>query len=212
MTEAQPTDPKLDRIVSDSIKVFMTYGIKSITMDDIAKHLGMSKKTLYQHVVDKNDLVQRCVDFDCTSDQTQLELIVSQKLNAIEEYIAISKYIVNQIKSVHPSIFYDLEKYYPEAWKKMHMTRQDFAGEVISNNIRKGIEEGYFRDDLNVEIMTRLWVARMNVIFDPRLFPMQEFDLAEVYEQMFVHQIRGLASKKGIKYLDKHFKSNNKKS
>jgi AcrR family transcriptional regulator len=209
MTEGTlPRDQKLERIVSDAIKVFMTYGIKSITMDDMARHLGMSKKTIYHYVVDKADLVMRCVEYDCSEDRRQLEIIVSRKLNAIDENLAISRYIINQIKAMHPSIFYDMEKYYPDAWKKLRLTRQHFASEVLGNNIRKGMEEGYFREDLNVEIMTRLWIARMNVIFDPVMFPMQEFDLAQVYEQMFVHQIRGLASKKGIKYLEKYFKPN----
>ncbi len=212
MSEPRNEDQKLNRIVSDSLKVFMTYGIKSITMDDIARHLGMSKKTLYQHISDKNDLVLRCVEFDCCEDELELQKIVSKNLNAVEENIAISKYILNQIRSVHPSIFYELEKYFPDAWKKLHLTRQDFAGLLISKNLHKGIEEGYFHEDIHVEIMTRLWVARMNVIFDPKLFPIQEFDLAEVYEQMFVHQIRGLATKKGLKYLDKHYKPNTKKA
>jgi hypothetical protein len=81
-------------------------------------------------------------------------------------------------------------------------SRQGKTGEVIYNNIDKGIREGYFRADIHVEIATRLWLLRLNAIFQPQLFPIHEFELAEVYRQMFMHQIRGLATKKGLKYLD----------
>jgi hypothetical protein len=182
----------------------MTYGIKSVTMDDVARHLRMSKKTLYQYVQDKKDLVIKCLSFDCVMHESGIEAITSKNFNAIDENIEISKFVLSQLRQVHPSIFYDLQKYYPQGWAMLQDSREGQTAKVLHNNIQKGIKEGYFREDLNVEIQTRLWITRMNVIFDPRLFPMQEFKITEVYEQMFMHQIRGMASKKGLKYLEKH--------
>jgi AcrR family transcriptional regulator len=195
---------KEKRIVSEAIQIFMTYGIKSMTMDDIARHMRMSKKTLYQYVRDKNDLVKRCLDHDCQITITQIKELLAENLNAIEENFEISKNIVDDLKGIHPSIFYDLEKYYPEAWQTMHGMRHDFVAEVMEANMKKGIAEGLYRKDLNVQIMTKLWVARLNVIFDPNFFDMNEFNIIEVYKEMFMHHIRGIASKKGLEYIEKH--------
>jgi len=198
------TTKKEQQIISEAIKVFMTYGIKSVTMDDIARHMRMSKKTLYQYVSDKNDLVKRCLDHDCQVTEKTVNAILKKGLNAIEENFEISKNIVEDLKSIHPSIFYDLEKYYPEAWDTMHELRHEFVAEVMERNMERGIKEGLYRKDLNVKIITRLWVARLNIIFDPNFFSMGEFDLAEVYRQMFLHHVRGIASDKGVKYIEKN--------
>ena len=195
---------KEQQIIGEAIKVFMTYGIKSVTMDDIARQMRMSKKTLYQYVSDKNDLVKKCLDHDCQITESTIKDILLKGLNAIEENFEISKHIVEDLKNIHPSIFYDLEKYYPEAWETMHELRHEFVAEVMEKNMIKGIKEGLYRKDLNVKVMTRLWVARLNIIFDPYIFPMNEFDLAEVYRQMFIHHVRGIASVEGVKYVEKN--------
>ncbi len=122
------TTDKEQQIIADAIKVFMTYGIKSVTMDDVAKHLRMSKKTLYQYVSDKNDLVKKCLDRDCQVTEVLVKEVLSKGLNAIEENFEISKHIVEDLKNIHPSIFYDLEKYYPDAWNTMYTLRHDLCG------------------------------------------------------------------------------------
>jgi AcrR family transcriptional regulator len=195
---------KEQQIIADAIKVFMTYGIKSVTMDDVAKHLRMSKKTLYQYVSDKNDLVKKCLDRDCQITEVTVREVLSKGLNAIEENFEISKHILEDLKNIHPSIFYDLEKYYPDAWNTMHNLRHEFAGAVMRQNMERGIKEGLYRTDLNVEMMTRLWVARLNLIFDPNLFSLNEFDWVELYRQMFIHHVRGIASDEGLKYIEKN--------
>lgn len=190
--------------MADAIKVFMTYGIKSVTMDDIARHLRMSKKTLYQYFSDKNDLVKRCLERDCHITENVVNEILTKGSNAIEENFEISKHIVEDLRNIHPSIFYDLEKYYPEAWNTMHHLRHEFVGEVMLKNMERGIKEGFYRDDLNVKLMTKLWVARLNIIFDPTLFALDEFNLADVYRQMFIHHVRGIASSEGLKYIEQN--------
>ena len=195
---------KEQQIITEAMKVFMTYGIKSVTMDDIARHMRMSKKTLYQYVSDKNDLVSKCMAFDCQFTEETIKDIISKDLNAIEENFEISKYMVGELKNIHPSIFYDLEKYHQDAWNTMHELRHDFVDQVMQQNLIRGIKEGFYRNDLNVEIMTKLWVARLNIIFDPSIFPMREFSFVDVYREMFLHHVRGIASKEGLKYIDQN--------
>lgn len=200
MTEE--SNEKERNLIQNAIQVFMTYGIKSVTMDDMARHMRVSKKTIYQFVKDKGDLVNKCMGSDCNYIQDQIKEVVAQNLNAIDENFGISRVMIRELRNVHPSIFYDLEKYYPEAMKTMHKMRHEFIAECVKKNLIRGIKEGLYRDDINVDIMTQLWVLRMNAIFDPSLFPMQEFHPKDVYLEMFVHHIRGIASEKGLKILD----------
>ena len=206
MTKESESAEKFREMIPQLISVFMTYGIKSMTMDDIARQLRISKKTLYQYVSDKRELVMRCMEHDCVQNEHGVREIVSRGLNAVEENFEISKHVLKQLREIHPSIFYDLEKYYPEAWAMLHESKDSLTAEVIRANLNKGIKEGFFRDDIDIEIHTRLWITRMNVIFDPQLFPIQEFSIPEVYEQMFIHQIRGIANQKGIEYFEQFYK------
>jgi AcrR family transcriptional regulator len=193
---------KKDQIVHKAMEIFLTYGIKSMTMDDIARQMHISKKTLYEHVKDKNDLVMQCVGHDCTQSVSEVDDIIAKNLNAIDENFEISACMVDTLKGIHPSIFYDLEKYHPDAFAQLNNLHHDEAARIMRQNMEKGVAEGLYRDDFDIEIITRLWVSRINAIFDPALFPMQQFSAAKVYEQMFTHHIRGIASKKGLKYLE----------
>ena len=203
MEKSREEKAKDEKLLSDVTALFMTYGIKGMTMDDIAGQLHISKKTLYRHVSDKGDLVLSCVRMECGREEEEIRKIVAKNLNAIDENIEISQFVLAQIQQVHPSVFLELEKFYPEAWMQLQDSRQGFTGEVIYNNITNGIREGLFRDDIHVEIATRLWISRINAIFEPKLFPIREFDLSEVYRQMFNQQIRGLSTPKGLEYIEK---------
>merc|ERR1712176_927829 len=114
-------------------------------MDDVARHLRVSKKTLYQFVKDKNDLIQKVLELDCCDIEDAIKDVVQKKLNAIDEQMEISKLIIEELKEIHPSIFYDLEKYYPEAMETMNDLRHGFVSEVMATNLSRGIEEGLYR-------------------------------------------------------------------
>lgn len=195
-------DEKEQKLYMDAGKVFMRYGIRSVTMDDIARHLRVSKKTLYLYVKDKSDLVQKFLALDCNVTESEIKGILAQKMNAIDENFAISSFIIKELKDIHPSIFYDLEKYYPEGLATMNEMRHEYVAEVVASNIERGILEGLYRKDLRVQIVTSLWVIRLNILFESNNTLLQEFSLTEVYEEMFIHHIRGIASEKGLKYFE----------
>src|SRR5262245_38207492 len=123
--ETIPTDKaKLEAILDQALRLFMRHGIKSMTMDDVANHLHISKKTLYQFVTDKNDLVERAVSRMHMSNTACIEDICGQGLNAIDEQYEIAKYLAGLLSQVHPSIHYDLEKYHPKAWEQFHRQKR----------------------------------------------------------------------------------------
>ena len=198
---------KEEQLIKNAVDVFMTYGIKSVTMDDVAKHLRVSKKTIYRFVKDKNDLVMKCVRHDYDLMEGRVQAIIEKNLNAIDENFEITYMILEELRNIHPSIFYDLEKYYPKAMSIMLDMRHDFIADVMRQNMLKGIAEGVYREDVNVEIMTQLWVMRLNIIFNPSLFKINDFHPKDVYLEMFIHHIRGIASEKGLKDLEKHLQT-----
>ncbi len=204
--KAVELDDKQKALLESAGQVFMRFGLKSVTMDDMARHLRVSKKTLYQFVKDKSDLIQKILERDCCLTENSIMGIVHKNLNAIDELMEISKFVVNELKEIHPSIFYDLEKYYPEAMVTMNELRHEFVSEVMASNLRRGMKEGLYRADLDVDIMTALWVTRLNILFEPNTFPVQQYRPLEVHEQMVLHHIYGIVSDKGRQYFENQHK------
>lgn len=199
-------DLKKKDILEQAHRLFMRLGVKSMTMDDVATQLRISKKTLYEHFTDKNDLVEQVVADVCKHHRTNIDAICARGLNAIDENHEITKFIVSQIGGVHPSVQFDLQKYHPKAWSILEHSEQNDIYRCVTSNLKKGIKDGSYRVDLDVEVIARIYIARMDVTWDGRVFPPEQFNIGEVLWKHFEYHIRGIASKKGIEYLDKKVK------
>ena len=184
-------------------ELFMRYGIKSLTMDDISRHLGISKKTLYLVATDKKDLVKQCVELTVNAEECMLCDITAQKGNAIDELFDVNKRISQKLQNVQPAVMYDLQKYYPEAWKAMENHKQCFVAEMIMENISRGIDEGLYRENVNAEIVAKIYVGLIDKMFDPDFFPTNKDSFEVLHREIARYYIRGIASEKGIKYLTK---------
>jgi TetR/AcrR family transcriptional regulator, cholesterol catabolism regulator len=200
-------EEKEHKIIQGAARVFMKYGIKSVNMDDLARHLAVSKKTLYLYVKDKEDILRRAVLYFCKEEDDQINGICSLGLNAIDESLEIMKWVVSILRNVHPSVNYDMEKYFPEISKTMHDNRFKAVYQCLSNNIRKGQKEGLYRKDINADVIVKMYITRMDVMFDQHLFPLADYNLADIYAEMFRYHIRGIASNKGHEYLAERIKS-----
>src|ERR1700750_2048081 len=147
-----------ERIILGGEELFLKAGIKSVTMDDIAKHLGMSKKTIYQFFKDKNELVIALVKKKLQQDEDQMCDIIGKSNNVIEEMINMMKCSEEIFSRINPIVIHDLQKYHPDAWRQF----QDFKAGVIVRTLEelltKGIEQGYIRPDIDVKIMARMRV------------------------------------------------------
>jgi AcrR family transcriptional regulator len=199
-------DEKEVQIIDQASKVFMRLGIRSVNMDDIAQHLRISKKTLYQYVKDKNELVMRTVKHITDDHHTCILGICEQGHNAIDESYEITRFVASQVGQMHPSIHFDLEKYHPEAWQLLQSREREDIYRCVSENITKGIAGGLYRDDLNVDIIVRIYISRFDVTFDGELFPADKYRFEDVVWELFRYHIRGIASDKGLKYLVKKVK------
>jgi hypothetical protein len=189
------------KLLEKARDVFMQYGIKSVNMDDMARHLGISKKTLYLYVKDKEELVHKSVFLHGQEEDEKMKEICAMGLNAIDELLEIMNWVTGILNKIHPSIVYDLEKYHPEVHYAMFDQRQNTIYECMMKNMKKGQREGLYRKDFNVDAITKFYIARLEIIFDQKLFPANEWSLPQVYMELFKYHVRGIASEKGFEYL-----------
>lgn len=200
------TENREQHILAEAGKVFMRLGIRSVNMDDVAQHLRISKKTLYQYVKDKNELVLKAVRGITDHHRTCILGICAKGHNAIDESFEITRFVASQVGQIHPSVHFDLQKYHPEAWDLLQSTERQDIYQCISNNLKKGIKEGLYREDLNIDVIARIYISRFDVTFDGKLFPGDSYRFEEVIWEMFRYHTRGIASDKGVKYLIKKVK------
>lgn len=198
---------KESKIIENATGVFMKYGIKSVNMDDMARHLGMSKKTLYQFVRDKEDLVRKSVAFFCTKEDHEIKQICHLGLNAIDESLEIMRRVLSVLQHIHPSVNYDLEKYHPEVSRAMKLNRHRAIYDCTRLNLKKGQREGYYRKDFNADVIAKVYISRIDIIFDQELFPTEEHHHIDLYKEIFKYHIRGIASTEGLEYLKEKLKN-----
>ncbi|MBI9054696.1 MAG: TetR/AcrR family transcriptional regulator [Bacteroidales bacterium] len=193
---------ELENILLKVSELYQKYGIKSVTMDDVARELGISKKTLYIHVENKNDLVSKVLEFTLLERNCTIEKIINKKLNAIEELLEVGIQIVKTIKEYNPSTEYDLKKYYPELFKNLHNFRKEKMYKSILNNIQNGKDEGLFREDLDNEIIAKVQVSRFISMNTNDFFNADEVLQPKNILELFIYHIRGIANKKGLEVLE----------
>jgi TetR/AcrR family transcriptional regulator, cholesterol catabolism regulator len=200
---------ELENILEKVAALYMKYGIKSITMDDVARELGISKKTLYQYVENKNELVEKVVDYVINLKECGFKKIDDIKMNAVEKLIEVNMHIVESMKDYNPATEYDLKKYYPELYAKMHSIRRQRMFDSILANIKKGKEEGLYRKELNEEIIARMQVSRFMNMHEDEMLSKNDIQRSAFIHELFIYHIRGIANEKGLKVLEETLKKIN---
>lgn len=197
---------ELKNILSKVRELYMKYGIKSITMDDVARELGISKKTLYQYVTDKDDLVGKFIDNEVEMRQTEICSCFRVGYNAIEELFEISLFMNKLMREQNPATEYDLKKYYPNHYQKTVKARREGMYNYILLNLKKGKKEELYRDDLDEEIIAKVYLSRVESIPFSDLYTVEEFTSIRLFVELLTYHIRGIATKKGIAVLEKKIK------
>jgi len=196
-------EEKVNKILEQVSELYFKYGIKSVTMDDVARELGISKKTLYEYFTDKNDLVAKFLDFHIQKIREVFEVENEDSGNAIDHLLYISKILMNFLKDLNPSVHYDLQKYYPEIFKSLFEYKRNNMLDSVKQNIIRGMQEGLYRKDLNPEIIAHIYVNRVEASMDANFLRSKDVTSSELFSEMFTYHIRGISSKKGIEYFEK---------
>jgi AcrR family transcriptional regulator len=195
-----------ERILQESWHLFFAYGIKSITMDDIARHLSISKKTLYEHFDDKDALVTAV--FKAFVEKVQQD-VTAFKLNcndAVEELIKGSELMGSVMKNVNPTTFVDLRKHYPNAWQLFHENHKIFMINTIKENLERGIEQGLYRKGLDINIVAFSRLFEIEMCMDPEKFPQRQFNIDKVQLTSMDIFMHGISTLKGHKLINKYKK------
>ncbi|MDZ7899534.1 MAG: TetR/AcrR family transcriptional regulator [Arcicella sp.] len=187
-----------DRIIAKAREQFFRYGVKSVTMDDIANELGISKKTIYQHFEDKDALVYQLMKAEMEQDKCEWEKLEKTSKNVIEKTVKSMDLFKQAFTEINPSTLFDIKKYHPNTWQLFQDHKQNFILTTIIKDLREGIEQGLFRDNIKVEILAKLRLEQVEFAFDPQIFPPNKFNIVDVEITLLDHFFRGIMTQKGL--------------
>ncbi|MCO4294528.1 TetR/AcrR family transcriptional regulator [Solitalea sp. MAHUQ-68] len=192
------------RILEASYKLFSTYGVKSITMDDIARELAMSKKTIYLYYNDKDDLVTQLMSTVLKTHQDEMSSCELKSKDPIHEIFLMLDQIEKMLRPVNPSMFYDLQKYHSNAWSLFEEFKNEYMYNCILKNLKKGVDHGIYRKEINLEILAHTRVIQVSSVFNPLYYPSTRFNISDVQYQLTEHFMHGVATLKGHKLINKY--------
>lgn len=203
-------DSNKERIIRLAREQFYKYGVKRITMDDLARELGISKKTIYQEYRDKDELINEMAAIDMKNHGAQIQHMAKTADNAVDEIVKTMQYINNTFSAINPALFFDLKKYHVRAWKQYESFKMQCVTEVIQKNLKRGIKEGLYRSDINISILTHLRIVEMEFSMDADFYRQFQFDFIKVHIELIKHFLFGIATLKGHKLINKLMNVNEK--
>lgn len=186
------------KIISRVCALFNKYGIRTITMDEVASELGMSKKTLYELFDDKKDMIRQVLEWEMEERAKKFRALSEKKLNALEEVFEVNRIVMQLVREFNPAKHHDLKKYYPDLFEKMTTKQRGRTFQSMLANLKKGKKEGLYRKDLDEEVIAKLYISRMEVPMTSDFVSPEEFTSEKFLNQAFLYHIHGIANEKGI--------------
>ncbi|MEH0157695.1 TetR/AcrR family transcriptional regulator [Limibacter armeniacum] len=193
-----------ERILEKATELFMRFGVRSVTMSDIAKELGMSKKTIYQYYSDKNALVRAFAKNTLESNTCIVDNIIDEAQDGLSMLFRLSEHFKQMLKNMNPILFNDLHKYYPEVWKLYEEHKVEQMQDNLVKAMERGQEQGLFLKYIDKNILARMRTAQVEMGFNPSIFPQDKFSTLDVQMELAEHFIRGICTEKGIKLMEKY--------
>lgn len=193
-----------ERIHSKARELFMRYGIRSVSMDDIANQLSVSKKTIYQFYADKNELVDAIMEEEIRQMQQECMNCSLNARDAVDEIFLTMELTLEQFRNLNPVVLHDMEKFHYDSYQRINRHKQDFLLKIISSNIERGIREGLYRVEVNVDVLSKVRLESLMLPFNIELFPPKKYNLAEVSRVIIEHFVFGLATSKGMTLIEKY--------
>jgi AcrR family transcriptional regulator len=192
-----------DRIIEEATKQFFQFGIRNVTMDEMAVTLGISKRTVYEIFKDKSELVQTCIGKLTEYQDKNIVKVVSESSNVIEAIFVFMREGIKAMNSINPVFFKDFEKLYPALWRKLEKEALAKRLELSVKLLTAGVDQGLFRKDMNTEIVSKLFHTQINLLADDTIFPRDKYNHAEVFQNMIINFTRGISTQRGIEIIDK---------
>lgn len=195
-----------DRIKQKADELFRRYGIKSVTMDEIASQLGVSKKTIYQSFSDKNELVDAVIVDILNYNMQCCQKDKAKAHNAIEEVYLAMEMLQAMFENMNPSILFDIERNHPVTYEKFRKHKYNYLFQVVKDNIERGKKEELYRPEINSDVVAKIRLETMMLPFNEDLFPKSKYSLVFLEQQLIEYYLFGLVSLKGYKLISKYQK------
>ena len=192
-----------EKILIKSAELFLNLGFKSVTMDDIAENLGCSKKTIYQHFDNKTKLVEATTSHMFELISHGIDCICELQKNPIEEIYDIKSFVMDHLKNEKSSPQHQLRKYYPKIYDSLKAKQFEVMQSCVTDNLKRGIAQGFYRDTIDVEFISRLYFSGMMSIKDRDLFPLKQFSMNVLMEHYLEYHVRGICTNKGLETLNR---------
>jgi len=205
--------PRMETMETDIIgkakEMFHRYGLRPVTMDDIAKELSVSKKTLYKYFSNKEELVEKSVEQIFETVSGRMRELLNFRGNAIDMLFAMDEVICSNIEDHDPGLQFQLERYYPELHAKLENQKQKMVYLMMHHNIKQGKEEGLFRPELNADVVAFLYYSRARLMTESDMSHLQGQNLStsSLMREILIYHVRGIANEKGLAYLAQKIKS-----
>src|SRR5438309_3901653 len=193
-----------ERILLRAHDLYNKYGIRSVSMDDIAAQLGMSKKTLYQYYTDKDELVHAVFVDMMEQNQVQCKQDRQRAENPVHEIFLAFDMVQEMFTNMNPAVLFEMQKYHPTTFRKFQEYKNGFLYQMIRTNIETGIKEEVYRDDVDVDVLTRYRIHSIMLAFDPEVFPANRTRMVHIEQQLLELFLHGLATPKGQKLILKY--------
>ena len=197
-----------EQILLKATELFLNQGFKSITMDDIAQEMSISKKTIYSHYGNKEAIVSATTNYLFETICTGIDLICERQKNPINELYDIKKYVLEHLKDEQSSPMYQLQKYYPKIHSELRMRQYDYMQNCVVDNIHRGLEQRLFRENINVAFVARIYFMGINSIKDREIFPAETFPPPKLHDMYLEYHLRGIVTPEGRNLLNKLIQSN----
>ncbi len=194
------------KIIIEAFQLFARYGIKSITMDDIARHLSISKKTLYECFEDKDELVYEAIMHKIEIIQRDMMQTQKESHDAIDELIRASDYTSKMLKGMNPSALMDMRKYHARAWEAFHNHQKGFFMTMVKDNLKRGVAQGLYREGMDLQIVALQRMYEVEMCMQPDKFPIDQFNIDKVQLQVMDLFMHGISTLKGHKLINKYKK------
>ena len=193
-----------ERLLAAAQELFLKYGIRSVSMDDIARHLAISKKTIYQYYKDKDELVHELIKEKLKEDEHDFKKLEKESANVIDEVFNIMKHMGNVMSKVNPSVFYDLQKHHPHTWKLFKEFKENCILKMVEETLTRGMKQGLIRPEINTKILSRMRMEQLEMGFNPTVFPPDKFKIVDVQLSLIDHFLYGICTLKGHKLINKY--------
>jgi AcrR family transcriptional regulator len=193
-----------EAILKKATEMFLSLGFKSVTMDDIAAELGISKKTIYQHYTTKNDLVEASAMHLFETISCGIDNIREMDKDSIEEIFTIRTFMMQHLNNETASPFYQLQKFFPKIFTCLRAKQFEKMNTCMKENLQRGISNGIYRDTINVEFISRIYFTGLTGIKDSEIFPHELFDVQDMTKQFLEYHLRGIVTDAGLDIMKKY--------